>query len=298
MSAPIPVTEALLRTMPLPTHREGEDKDQRGRILVIGGSPTVPGGAMLAAVAALRAGAGKLQVATCASIAPHMAVTLPEALVAGHPETHHGAIAPTEAGALAKKASRVDAVVLGPGMMEGGATAKLVSRLLRKLEGEARLVADAAALAGLETGEDRPRHLAGRMVLTPHAGEMSRLMGEDRDAILADPLAAARRCAAAHQAVVIMKGGCSFIATPQGLAWSSGQGNVGLATSGSGDALAGIIGGLLARGASPADAAVWGCFLHGEAGNRLARRMGPVGFLARELAAEVPAIMAELAPTA
>lgn len=294
MSQPLHVTADVLRSMPLPTHREGEDKDQRGRALIIGGSPTVPGGAMLAAVAALRAGAGKLQVATCESVALPMAVALPEALVAGHAETGDGAITPGEAGALAKKASRVDAVVLGPGMMDGPATAKLVARFLRKLEGEARLVVDAGALCGLEAGDDRMRHLAGRMVLTPHAGEMTRLMGMDRDAIQADPLGAARRCAAAHQAVVIMKGGCSFIATPQGLAWSSDQGNVGLATSGSGDTLAGIIGGLLARGASPAEAAVWGCYLHGEAGNRLARRIGPVGYLARELAAEVPAIMAEL----
>jgi len=294
MSEPVRVTEALLRTMPLPTHREGEDKDQRGRALIIGGSQTVPGGAILAAVAALRAGAGKLQVATCASIALHMAVALPEALVAGYGETDDGAIAPGEAAALAKKAARVDAVVLGPGMMDGAATGKLVCRFLRKLTGAARLVVDAGALCGLNASDERPRHLAGRMVLTPHAGEMSRLMGMERDAITADPLGAARSCAAAHQAVVIMKGGCSYIATPQGLAWSCDQGNVGLATSGSGDTLAGIIGGLLARGASPAEAAVWGCYLHGEAGNRLARRIGPVGYLARELAAEVPGIMAEL----
>ena len=294
MSEPVHVTEALLRSMPLPAHREGDDKDQRGRALIIGGSPTVPGGAMLAAVAALRAGAGKLQVATCASVALHMAVALPEALVAGHAEADDGAIAPGEAAALARKASRVDAVVLGPGMMDGPATGKLVARLLRKLEGEARLVVDAGALGGLKVGGERPRHLAGRLVLTPHAGEMSRLMGENRGAIMADPLAAARRCAAAHQAVVVMKGGCSFIATPQGLAWCCDQGNVGLATSGSGDTLAGIIGGLLARGANPTQAALWGCWLHGEAGNRLARRIGPVGYLARELAAEVPGLMAEL----
>ena len=294
MSEPVHVTAAVLRAMPLPTHREGEDKDQRGRTLVIGGSPTVPGGAMLAAVAALRAGAGKLQVATCGSVALHMAVALPEALVAGHAETADGSIAPGEAVELARKAARVDAVVIGPGRVEGRATAKLVSRFLRKLTGEARLVVDAGAFCGLQAGDERTRHLAGRLVLTPHAGEMTRLMGMERDVVMADPLGAARRCAAAHQAVVIMKGGCSFIATPQGLAWSCDQGNVGLATSGSGDTLAGIIGGLLARGASPAEAAVWGCFLHGEAGNRLAQRIGPVGFLARELAAEVPTILAEL----
>jgi ADP-dependent NAD(P)H-hydrate dehydratase len=94
--------------------------------------------------------------------------------------------------------------------------------------------------------------------------------------------------------VVVMKGGCSFIVSPEGRAWSCGRGNVGLATSGSGDTLAGIIAGLLARGAPPLEATLWGVFLHGEAGARLARRQGLVGFLARELLAEVPPIMAEL----
>jgi ADP-dependent NAD(P)H-hydrate dehydratase len=89
-----------------------------------------------------------------------------------------------------------------------------------------------------------------------------------------------------------MKGGRTFIVTPQGQAWCCDRGPVGLATSGSGDTLAGIIGGLLARGAVPAEAAIWGVFLHGEAGARLARCQGRVGFLARELSGEIPHIMA------
>jgi hydroxyethylthiazole kinase-like uncharacterized protein yjeF len=292
MSGPAPVTEELLRTMPLPQHRDGDDKDERGRVLVVGGSPECPGGAMLAALAALRAGAGKLQVATCRSIAPSMAVALPEARVVGFDETEAGGIAPSEAGRLACSAARADALVLGPGVLDEAGTAKLVAKLLRKLEGEARLVVDAAALGGLKALGDRPHSRGGLMVLTPHAGEMSQLMEMRREDVLANPLGAARACAARFKAVVIMKGGCSFIVTPQGLAWSCALGHVGLATSGSGDTLAGIIGGLLARGATPAEAAVWGVWLHAEAGNRLARRIGPVGFLARELPAEVPAILA------
>jgi ADP-dependent NAD(P)H-hydrate dehydratase len=111
--------------------------------------------------------------------------------------------------------------------------------------------------------------------------------------VQADPLGAARQAAADLQAVVAMKGGRTFIVTPQGQAWCCDRGQVGLATSGSGDTLAGIIGGLLARGAVPAEAAIWGVFLHAEAGARLARRQGRVGFLARELAAEIPQIMAD-----
>ena len=110
--------------------------------------------------------------------------------------------------------------------------------------------------------------------------------------VLADPLAAAREAVTRLQAVVAMKGGCTFIAEPQGRAWSCDRGNVGLATSGSGDTLAGIIAGLLARGAKPTEATLWGVYLHGEAGARLARTRGPIGYLARELLAEIPGIMA------
>jgi NAD(P)H-hydrate repair Nnr-like enzyme with NAD(P)H-hydrate dehydratase domain len=123
---------------------------------------------------------------------------------------------------------------------------------------------------------------------------MASLLGIPRDAILADPLAAARKAAEGLQAVVAMKGGCTFIVDPQGHAWSCDRGNVGLATSGSGDTLAGIIAGLLARGAAPTEATLWGVYLHAEAGARLARRQGPIGYLARELLAEIPGIMAAL----
>ena len=157
---------------------------------------------------------------------------------------------------------------------------------------------DAAALPDLDGGGALLRRHAGRVVLTPHAGEMATLLDVPRDKVLADPLGAARRAAGALGAVVAMKGGCTFVMDPRGAAWSCDQGNVGLATSGSGDVLAGIIAGLVARGAAPAEATIWGVFLHGEAGSRLAHARGPVGFLARELPAEVPAIMAELDPGA
>ena len=110
--------------------------------------------------------------------------------------------------------------------------------------------------------------------------------------VLADRLGAAREAASRLQVVVAMKGGATFVVTPQGQAWSYGSGNVGLATSGSGDTLAGIVAGLLARGAAPVAATLWGVFLHGEAGAKLARSRGPIGFLARELLAEIPFIMA------
>lgn len=295
MSAPVPVTEDFLRTMPLPRHKEGEDKDGRGRVLVVAGSVEVPGGALLAGLATLRAGAGKVRIATCRSVAIPLAIAMPEARVIGLDETPAGGIDAKEADGLTRRAVEADAVVVGPGMVDGEAAAALTSGML---SGSADIgvpfILDAAALRGLHPGW-APRGHAGRFVVTPHAGEMATLLGMDRETVLADRLAAARRAAAAFQAVVVMKGGESFIVSPEGHAWSCGRGNVGLATSGSGDILAGIIGGLLARGATPIEAALWGVFLHGEAGACLARRQGTIGFLARELLAEVPQIMAALA---
>jgi hydroxyethylthiazole kinase-like uncharacterized protein yjeF len=291
MSSATPVTEDLLRTMPLPRHRDGEDKNQRGRVLVVAGSVEVPGGALLAGLATLRAGAGKVQIATCRSIAPYLAVTVPEARVIGLQETPAGGISADEAENLTERCSQCDAMVLGPGMMDSGATSLLTTRLLERASAGC-FVLDAVALYGLRDCREALRGHAGRVVLTPHAGEMATLLGISREEVLADPLAAARRAAAELQAVVAMKGGCTFMATPQGRAWSCDRGNVGLATSGSGDTLAGIIAGLLARGAAPAEATVWGVYLHGEAGARLARSHGRIGFLAHELLAEIPLIMA------
>ncbi|WP_439596963.1 NAD(P)H-hydrate dehydratase [Falsiroseomonas sp.] len=283
------VTADLLRGMPLPRHADGEDKDQRGRVLVVGGSLEVPGGALLAGLAALRAGAGKLQIATSRSVAPALAVAIPEARVLGLRETPDGAIAAEAAAQLAARCGACDAMVIGPGMMDPEAASGLVQGVLEGSAASA-FVLDAAALHALDACTPLGRH-AGRVVLTPHAGEMARLLGVAREAVQADPLEAARQAARRLQVVVAMKGGSTHVVTPQGHAWRCDLGQVGLATSGSGDTLAGLIGGLLARGAPPLAATLWGVFLHAEAGAALASRRGRIGFLARELLAEIPPIM-------
>lgn len=297
MSATVGVTPELLRAMALPQHDAEGDKGSRGCALIIGGSVPVPGAALLAATGALRAGAGILQVATCRSIAPHLGLVLPEALVIGLPETPLGGIDPAAAGAVLERAGRAQAVLIGPGMMDNDAAARLTAELLDGIEDTA-LVIDAAALTGLADAPEHLRRHAGRAIITPHAGEMAKFLGIERDRVTADPLAAARQAAERGGCVVAMKGACTFIVDPDGNAWSSTHGNIGLATSGSGDTLAGIVVGLLARGASPVQATLWAVYLHAEAGNRLARSQGPVGYLAHELLAEIPAIMRDLAAEA
>lgn len=291
---PILLTPALLRGWPLPLPDKGGDKEERGRVLIVGGATEMPGAIILAATAALRAGAGKLQIATCRSIAQLVAAAVPEARVFHLPETKAGDIAASAAAIIAEHANRVQSVLIGPGMVEETAVVRLMRALLPRLISPT-LILDAAALACAKDDAQKALHkFHGKVVLTPHAGEMASLTGIDKELILQDPLKIARRAATELRAVIVLKGAETFIAAPQTHeTYCNRTGNVGLATSGSGDTLSGIITGLVARGAAPVQAAAWGVYLHGRAGDKLARRMGRLGFLARELLSEVPALMAE-----
>jgi ADP-dependent NAD(P)H-hydrate dehydratase len=292
MSEPTPVTADYLRTIPLPSPASDADKEARGRIMVVGGSAEVPGALSLAGEAALRAGAGKLQLATPQSVSQAMAIAVPEARVFGLDE-HGGEIWPDGIAAIEEAASHCDAVLIGPGMIDKTPACEVAARLLA-VHGPG-FVIDAAAMAGCWDRPELTRPHGGRVILTPHAGEVAGLSGKSKEEIEADPLMAAREAAERLQAVVMVKGERTFVAAPDGRGWAHAGGSAGLGTSGSGDVLAGIIAGLLARGASPETAALWGIFLHGQAGQRLSQSVGPFGFLARELSPEVPGLMAEFA---
>ncbi|OBR77347.1 NAD(P)H-hydrate dehydratase [Xanthomonas arboricola] len=279
------LTAAALRAMPLPA--PGGDKEQRGRVLIVGGSMRVPGAVLLAGEAALRTGAGKLQIATAASVAPGMALAVPEALVLGLAQNGQGEIVRGHR-ALDGAMAACDAAVIGPGMASSATTTAMVRRAAE--QAVCTLVLDAGALTrGLRAPIGRP------FVLTPHAGEMATLAGDDKAAVEAAPGAYALKFAQKLRSVVIVKGADSFIAGPDGVVWMHRGGASGLGTSGSGDVLAGLIAGFAARGCDALTAALWGVFVHAAAGRQLARRIGPVGFLARELGLEVPRILDRLA---
>jgi ADP-dependent NAD(P)H-hydrate dehydratase len=295
--AAIEIVPRLLRHWPLPDLDGAGDKEDRGSVLVVGGTRRIPGAVILAGIAALRAGAGKLQMAMPASVAPVAAVTVPESCVFGLPESPTGSISAGAADELAAHTRAIRAVLIGPGMEEEQRAGELVGALLPNF-GDSTLVLDAAAMTCVRDNARALHPLKGNVVLTPHAGEMAGILGIEKAKIREQPEEIARRAARDWQAVVVLKGSTTTIATPDGtLYWYAG-GGIGLATSGSGDTLAGVIAGLAARGASPEQASVWGVFLHGRAGMILAKRMGRVGFLARELLAEIPALMARLEPQA
>jgi hydroxyethylthiazole kinase-like uncharacterized protein yjeF len=290
---PIAITPALLRRWRLPAPDADDDKHDRGVALVVGGSAEIPGALLLSGVAALRAGAGKLQLAAPRSVAGALGVALPEARVFALPETGSGYL-DRKAGARAADCARgADAVLIGPGMLGEGDIRSFMDSLLPGIA-DRSIVIDAVALTALKGRRYQFRDEA-RVVLTPNADEMSRVTGEPKDTIEGDPRAAAESLARDSNAVVVLKGPETFIAMPYGETFRYSSGDVGLATSGSGDILAGILVGLLARGATLDQAAAWAVHLHGAAGNRLRQRMGQVGFLARELSDEVPALMNALA---
>ncbi|MBW3650600.1 MAG: NAD(P)H-hydrate dehydratase [Actinobacteria bacterium] len=295
----VAVDADLLEQWPLPRPDDDDDKEARGRTLIVGGSRQVPGAVLLAGTAALRAGAGKLQVATSASVAAPLAVALPEARVVGVAEDDDGAVAGDAAPAVAEWASRAAAVVLGPGMGGPEAVRPILETVLDRYDQAGAgpiLVLDAVAIGCLPS-QKLARLLAplgGRVVVTPNLTEMAIVRGCDPDELPQDLAGLASAVAADLGAVVALKGGVTYTAGPDGRCFADKAGNVGLATSGSGDVLAGVIGGLAARGADALQAAVWGVHVHALAGDRLAERIGPIGYLARELLDEVPPVLRQL----
>jgi len=289
-AATVAIDARLLRDWPLPVPGSAADKEDRGSTLVVAGSSETPGAALLAAQAALRAGAGKLAVATGASVARGLALALAEARVIALPESDLGGPAADGLARIETQLGKVDAVLIGPGLQDATATRAFARRLLKRTT-RAAAVLDALAMDVILD----VRRFERPPLVTPHAGEMARLTGFAREEILADPERHAREAALRWNAVVALKGATTMVATPDGDCWQHTSHQPGLGTSGSGDVLAGIIVGLAARGAPLAQAAAWAVALHAQAGATLAARRGPVGYLASELAAEVPALMEQLA---
>jgi ADP-dependent NAD(P)H-hydrate dehydratase len=265
VSPPVDVTSAVLAELaPAPTDDDASKYD-RGTVLVVGGSPETPGAVLLSGLAALRAGAGRLQLALDGPIEA-LAVAVPEARVMALGE---GTVACAEG---------TTATLLGPGMLDRDRIEPLLDALTSSL-GEAVLVLDAGALAVAAAHPAWVRRLGGRAMLLPNPSEFEALGLPD-----------ARAAAEHFDAVVAVRGPETTVATPAGERYIDRHGCAGLATSGSGDVASGIALGLLARGATPVGAAVWAAALHGRAGELL----GDVGFIARELLDELPHAASDL----
>ena len=281
---------AQLHAWPLPEPAGG--KEGRGRVVVVGGSRRTPGAVLLAAEAAMRAGAGKPQVATVESVAVDVSVALPEALVTPLPETGDGEISARSADQVVELADGCDALLLGPGLMSPEAATELLEELVPRLD--CPLVLDALAMSYLTEHPGGVAHLHGRVILTPNESELAETLGLD-EADVADRVAEccaelAERCGA----TVIAGGETTYITAPGSPVTWRRAGVPGLGVAGSGDVKAGVVAGLLARGVPIEGAAAWGTALHLEAGTAISAHEAPVGFLAREVLPWIPRVMARL----
>lgn len=293
MSATLRIDATLLKRVPLPMPDGATDKNSRGRVLVVGGARRCPGAALLSGMASLRVGAGKLQLALPRSIGVAAGMTILEAGICELDENDDGEMLVSPESSVLTLARNSDAVLIGPGILSEEAARDVTRLLLSEVVGPV-YVLDALALCDLWSERDLLEPHSGRIVLTPHAGEMAQLAGLDKEEVEANPLAIAREAAGELGSVVVLKGGNTFIAMPTGSTFRYDDGVVGLATAGSGDVLAGMLAGIVSRGAEPLVAAMWSVFMHGEAGRKLTREVGALGFVARELLHEVPALMESL----
>ncbi len=280
------LTAAALREWPLP--EPGRGKYARGAVVVVGSAAGSPGAVILAGLAALRVGAGKLSVAVAASVATPLAVAVPEAGVTPLEEDDGGTLTGGGLAPLERKLARASAVLVGPGLDDPDATLALLTGVLERVDDDVPLVLDAFAVGVLPRLPDAAA-LRGRLVLTPNADEIAHLL--EVDDVADDDLPDAVRTVAERYGAAVS---CEDVVAADGRLWHKVAGNRGLGTSGSGDVLAGAVAGVLARGAEPGQAAAWGTHLHSAAGDRLAGTVGHVGFLARELLDVLPTVLGEL----
>jgi len=278
----------------LPARPERAHKGDFGRLLVVAGSIDYPGAALLAALGAMRAGAGLVRVATAGSVAARLAGAVPEITWMALDEEAPGLIAPGGWRRMTAEASGFDTVVIGPGLGNQPATLRRARQLIGTLSVPA--VVDADGLNGLAEAERWWQPLRAPLVLTPHPGEFARLTraaapaGDDDDARAAAAAAAAAR----WSQVVVLKGAHTVVADPGGETMASSIASAALATAGSGDVLAGAIGAFLAAGSAPFAAAACGVAVHGAAGLLAADRIGPAGVMARDIASLLPEAIRQL----
>jgi NAD(P)H-hydrate epimerase len=278
------ITPTLLRAHPLRQFTDDASKADYGKLLIVGGSARLLGAALLCARAALRAGCGTVRLAAPQSVASVLGAACPELMMIPLPETKRGTVAKGAAQVLVEQWPPCDAAVIGPGLDEDDETLEISRSFVKWCP--LPTVVDASAIAAASTCD-----FAGLRVVTPHPGEMKSLV-DDFEPETGEQTA--RDWAASRNAVLVLKGRATIIASPGGEAWRNTAGTRGLGTAGSGDVLAGIIGALLAQGNAPELAAMYGVHLHALAGEDAARERGDDGMMASDFLERLPFVRREM----
>ncbi len=299
----------------LPVRRRDAHKGTFGRVLVVAGSLHYTGAPYLAAMAAYRVGAGLVTLASPRTVYPILAARALETTFLPLPEGEVGAVGEGAIKVLSEAIGRYQVLVLGCGLGQEEGTVTFVRRLLRvrerlqpgigflprvemeEFEGELPLmVLDADGLNALAGVPEWWKNLpAGRAVLTPHPGEMARLLGASQEEVLASRIAVAQRAAMTWKQVVVFKGANTVVVHPEGRAVVNPVACPALATAGTGDVLAGAIGGFLAQGVAPFEAALLGVYLHSLAGKIVEEEVGPAGGVASQVLEALPRALRRLA---
>jgi hydroxyethylthiazole kinase-like uncharacterized protein yjeF len=273
----------------VPARPKDAHKGTFGTAIVLAGSLGLTGAAYLSSTAAARTGAGLVRLLVADTIYPILAVKCTEVMATPVSEVAPGAVGHAAYSSILAQLAGADVGIIGPGLGRDSSTWRLVVDLAQ--HAKCPLVIDADGLNALSESRQIKGKLGNARVLTPHPGELGRLMGKTAEAINADRPAAARKAAEDWGAVVVLKGAHTLVAHPDGRISEDPHEVPALATGGTGDVLSGIIGGLIAQGSDPFTAAVTGVFIHAAAGRRISERLGDSGLLASDLLPEIPLVM-------
>lgn len=295
-TAEIPTIQEMAKWMP--QRPVDGHKGTFGSLLIIGGVESYSGAGVMAAMAAQRSGVGLIKTAVRKSVNQVYEHLLPEVVTIPLDEINMNITDTTsqlsEQGlqTIQHLAESVNAVVAGPGWGNGDEWADVLQGLISI--GNKPLLLDADALNLLKSKVDLLKERKLPAVLTPHPGEMSRLTGIGIEEINNNRVEVAAKAAKEWNAVVVLKGAGTVIASPHGNITINNTGNAGMATAGSGDVLAGVIGALLAQGMDPFEAAVLGCWVHGRAGDQAAEEVGEISLIASDIIKFIPQVIESL----
>jgi len=278
----------------VPRRASDSHKGSYGHLLIVAGSRGKTGAAVLACRAAMRGGAGLVTLAAPRSLNSIFASSLVEVMTEPLRENSREEIEPLSDDEWRMLLERKNALLFGPGIGVNGSTQNTLRWLLRNLD--LPWVIDADGLNNLALELNRLRHAKTAPLLTPHPGEMARLVGKDSAAVSADRVGIARAFAVEHRCHLVLKGARTVIATAEGKVFINPTGNPGMASAGMGDVLAGILTALLGQGLCAEDAMKLGVYLHGFVGDRVATANGEIGLIASDIIDGLPAALNALAP--
>jgi NAD(P)H-hydrate epimerase len=261
-------------------------KGDFGHLMVVAGSLGKAGAAVMAARGALRAGAGLVSVATPNSLVPIIQQQIFEAMCIPSAESIDGTFGIGAEDELLKAAAKMNSCAIGPGLSTHYETVQMVRMFVQRLT--IPMVIDADGLNAFVGSLDVLKKAKAPVIMTPHPGELGRLLGISSGGVQKDRIGVASDFAAKYKVILVLKGAGTVIATPDGRLFVNSTGNPGMATGGTGDVLTGMIGSLLAQGYTAAQAACLGVYLHGLAGDLAAKEKGEAGMIAGDLIEKIP----------